>query len=226
MDSAGPSGHGDGAQAVKLDVAKVALFDLETGDVPAIAVCGEPVELARTTVGTVAVGELRRLHFPFDRDRHATLPISVINLLITRFGPGRNCHLGRFKRSECFLRGKRPIVCGDAEGLKSSLKALAAIGLCLGGVWSDGARPRDKAGEQPYRQQHLLRLLILHDSRCPGRRETGAEPGSDQGSRGTPPMDDRSLRLAGNWNRAERSFQAPAPPERPSVATVVRIHIA
>ena len=35
------------------------------------------------------------------------------------------------------------------------------------GVWSDGARPRHKAREQPYRQQHLRRLLRLYDFRCP-----------------------------------------------------------
>jgi hypothetical protein len=60
MDRAGPNGHGDCAQTIKLHIAKVALFNLESGDVPAIAVRRECVELARTTVGTIAIGELSR----------------------------------------------------------------------------------------------------------------------------------------------------------------------
>jgi hypothetical protein len=74
VDRAGPNGHGHGAQAVKLDVAKMALFNLESGNVPAIAMRGEGVELARTTVGTVAIGELCRFDFPFNGYRHAALP--------------------------------------------------------------------------------------------------------------------------------------------------------
>ena len=57
LDRAGQNGHGDGAQTVELQVAKMALFNLESGDVPAIAVRRESVKLARTTVGTIAIGE-------------------------------------------------------------------------------------------------------------------------------------------------------------------------
>ena len=78
---AGPNGHGNGAQAVKLDAAKMPLFNLEARNVPTIAMCWERVELAWTTIGTVAIGELRRLDLPFNGYCHvALLPISVINL--------------------------------------------------------------------------------------------------------------------------------------------------
>jgi hypothetical protein len=67
MDRAREVPQRGGAKTVQLNIAKMSPGDLIAGDRFTEALVRQGIELATTAIGTVAIGELSRLHGPFHR---------------------------------------------------------------------------------------------------------------------------------------------------------------
>jgi hypothetical protein len=85
MDRTRPAHDLSGAKAIQTDISVMTLIDLIAHDGPAITMRGQPVELARTSVGAVAVYEFATPYFP-SGGSHLLLPMSQ---------PERNPVMGR-----------------------------------------------------------------------------------------------------------------------------------
>src|SRR5579885_1271087 len=82
--------HGEGhVEPVEARRPETAPVDPEEADGPAMAVRRQRVELARATVGAVAVAELEAVNFPIDHESVPLLP-SLLRAILRPSRPGGN----------------------------------------------------------------------------------------------------------------------------------------